>query len=66
MTGVDPVFFVSLLESELPKEVQAKPIGHRSAEEVLSQFLGEAVEGRVSVSLHDVYRVLKGDVMAAS
>jgi hypothetical protein len=61
MTGVDPVFFVAFLENELPPDVQAKPAGHRSAEEVLSQFLGEPVEGRVSISLHDVYRVLKGD-----
>jgi hypothetical protein len=61
MTGVDPVFYVALLENELAPDVQAKPAGHRSAEEVLSQFLGELVPGRVSISLHDFYRVLKGD-----
>src|SRR5215472_14939003 len=61
MMGIDPVFYVALLESELAQDVRAKPVGHRSAEEVLSQFLGEPVEGRVCVSLHDVARVLKGD-----
>jgi Protein of unknown function DUF262 len=61
MTGRDPVFYVALLENELAPDVQQKPVGHRSAEEVLSQFLGGPVEGRVSVSLHDVYKVLKGD-----
>jgi Protein of unknown function DUF262 len=61
MMGVDPVFFVALNEDELTPEVRKRPAGQRSMEEVLNQFVGENVEGRVSVRLHDVYRILKGE-----
>ncbi len=61
MTGVDDVFYVALNDDELASEVREKPAGQRSIEEVLSQFLGEAVEGRVSIRLHDVYRILNGE-----
>jgi hypothetical protein len=61
MMGVDPVFFVALNDDELPPDVRAKQAGQRSIEEVLNQFLGEAVEGRVGIRMHDVYRVLNGD-----
>jgi hypothetical protein len=61
MMGVDPVFFIALNEDELAPEVRAKPPGQRSIEQVLSQFLGEPVENRVSIRLHDVYRVLNGE-----
>ncbi len=61
MLGVDPVYFISLNEEELSPEVRAKPIGQRSLEEVLNEFSGEPVPGRVSVRLDDVYRVLKGE-----
>ena len=61
MTGVDPVFFVALKDEELPPNVLAKPAGQRSIEQVLSEFGGEAAEGRVSIRLKDVYRVLNGE-----
>jgi hypothetical protein len=61
MMGVDPVFYVALNEDELMPDVRAKPPGKRSLEEVLGQFLGEPVEGRVSIRMHDVYKVLKGE-----
>jgi hypothetical protein len=61
MTGVDPVYFISLRDDELPIHVRAKPTGQRSLEEVLNQFIGEPVPGHVSIRLHDVYRVLNGE-----
>jgi hypothetical protein len=61
MMGVDPVFFIALNDDELAPDVRAKQPGQRSIEQVLSEFRGEAVEGRVSIRLHDVYRILNGD-----
>jgi Protein of unknown function DUF262 len=61
MSGADPVFFIALKDNEMAPEVKAKPPGQRSIEQVLSEFRGEAVEGRVSIRLHDVYRILNGD-----
>jgi hypothetical protein len=61
MLGVDSVFFIALNDDELSPDVRAKQAGQRSIEEVLSQFLGEAVDGRVSIRMHDVYRVLNGE-----
>jgi Protein of unknown function DUF262 len=61
MLGVDPVYFVALNENELLPDVRTKPPGHRSIEQVLTEFRGETVEGRVCIRMHDVYRVLKGD-----
>lgn len=59
--GADPVYFISLTESELHQDTKSKPIGQRSLEEVLDEFQGEAVPGRVCIKLDDVYRVLKGE-----
>ena len=61
MTGVDPIFFISLKDEELAAEVLAKPAGQRSIEQVLSEFRGEAVPGQVSIRLNDVYRILRGE-----
>jgi uncharacterized protein with ParB-like and HNH nuclease domain len=40
---------------------QAKQPGQRSLEQVLSEFRGDAVEGRVSIRLHDVYKTFNGE-----
>lgn len=61
MMGVDSVFFIALKDDELASEIRAKQPGQRLIEEVLSEFRGEAVEGRVSIRLDDVYRVLNGE-----
>ena len=61
MMGVDPVFFVALNDDELEAEVRAKQPGQRSIEQVLNEFRGEAVEGRVCIRLHDVYKILNGE-----
>ena len=61
LTGVDSVFFVALREDELAADVRSIPTGQRSIEQVLNVFHGEAVEGRVSIRLSDVYRILKGE-----
>lgn len=61
MMGVDPVFFIALKDDELASHVRAKQPGQRSTEQVLSEFRGEAVEGRVSIRLDDVYRILNGE-----
>jgi hypothetical protein len=61
MTGVDPIFFVALNDDELTSDVRAKQPGQRSMEEVLHEFRGEAVEGRVCIRLHDVYKILNGE-----
>jgi uncharacterized protein with ParB-like and HNH nuclease domain len=42
-------------------DAQAKQPGQRSLEHVLSEFRGEAVEGRVSIRLDDVYKILNGE-----
>jgi uncharacterized protein with ParB-like and HNH nuclease domain len=61
MTGVDPTFFVALRDDELPPEIRGKQPGQRSIEQVLSEFRGERIESRVSIRLHDVYRILNGE-----
>src|SRR5262245_29734968 len=61
MMGVDSVFFIALKDDELAPDIRAKQPGQRSIEQVLSEFGGEAVEGRVSIRLDDVYRVLNGE-----
>jgi len=61
MTGVDPIFFIALKEEELAAEARAKPPGQRSIEQVLTEFRGDAITGRVCIRLNDVYRVLKGE-----
>jgi uncharacterized protein with ParB-like and HNH nuclease domain len=61
MTGVDPIFFIVLNDDELELDAQAKQPGQRSLEQVLSEFRGDAVEGRVSIRLHDVYKTLNGE-----
>lgn len=47
MTGVDPVFYIALNEDELPAEVRDTSPGQRSLEQVLSEFRGKSVDGRV-------------------
>jgi hypothetical protein len=42
-------------------DAQAKQPGQRSLEQVLSEFRGEALEGRVSIRLQDVYKILNGE-----
>lgn len=61
MMGVDPIFFIALNDNELKLDAQAKQPGQRSLEHVLSEFRGEAVEGRVSIRLDDVYKILNGE-----
>jgi len=61
MTGVDPIFFIALNDEELSPEIRTRPPGQRSIEQVLSEFRGEAIEGRVCIRLHDVYRILNGE-----
>jgi hypothetical protein len=61
MTGVDPIFFIALNDDELELDAQAKQPGQRSLEQLLSEFRGEEVEGRVSIRLHDVYKTLNGE-----
>jgi hypothetical protein len=60
LTGVDQVFYIALNDDELTAEVRAVPPGQRSLEQVLSEFRGERIEGRVSIRLQDVYAVLNG------
>ncbi len=62
MTGVDPVFFIAKNEDELDPDVRAKQPGQRSIEQVLNEFRGEAAEGRVSIRMNDVYRILNGEI----
>ena len=54
MAGVDPIFFIALNDDELAPKVRAKQPGQRSIEQVLSEFRGGGVEGRVSIRLDDV------------
>ena len=61
LAGVDPIYFVALSDELLPNEVLVIPEAKRSLEQVLSEFRGEPLAGRVCISLHDVYRVLRGE-----
>lgn len=61
MTGVDPVYFVTLRDDEMTESVRNTPISKRTIECVLSEFRGEPLQGRVSISLHDVFRTMKGE-----
>jgi hypothetical protein len=61
LTGIDPVYFVALSDQLLPNEVISVPETKRSLEEVISEFRGESLAGRVCISLHDVYKVLQGE-----
>ena len=61
LTGIDSVYFVVQLDSELPQDVRSVGEGQRSLEEVIREFRGDALSGHVSVSLSDVYRSLRGD-----
>ncbi len=61
MTGVDPIYFTMMRESEISPATRKKPIGQRSLEEVVDRFTGEIEKGRVCISLRDVYSVLNGE-----
>ena len=61
LSGIDPLYYVALSDELMPSDVQIIPETKRTLEHVLSEFRGEPLPGRVCISLHDAYRVLRGE-----
>lgn len=62
LLGHDSVYMVITPDQLLPEEVQKIQPSKRSLDQVLEEFRGDVPEGRVGINLHDVYRMLQGDM----
>lgn len=61
LKGIDQIYLALTSEDELDAEIRSMPASKRSIENVLSEFRGEPLPGKINILISDVYRILCGE-----
>ena len=62
LLGIDKVFMVITPDDDLPGDIRSIEPAKRTLDQVLDEFRGDVPPGRIGIWLHDVYRILRGEM----
>jgi hypothetical protein len=62
LLGIDKVVMVITPDDDLPDDIRSIEPAKRTLDQVLDEFRGDVPPGRTGIWLHDVYRILRGEM----